>query len=216
MNKEIKTRPSGTSFLSIQGSPGSSATGRVLFIGINKMTFITKICLYCKNEFIIDLNHKNQKFCSHSCYAKSLINKKQSQITIEKRSKSLRGKKRAPFSKEWKKNIGLANKKRKHTEETRRKLSEMHKENKIPLCIPIRHKRVYRHYNNLDYRLWREKVFERDNYTCQKCGIKSGNGKAVFLHPHHIKSYTHYPKLRYKISNGITLCKDCNENLHWG
>ena len=180
-----------------------------------RMTF-NKICLYCKNKFATDSNHKNQKFCSHSCYAKSLINKKQSQITIEKRSQLLKGKKRPPFSREWRRKIGLANKKRKHTEETRRKLSEMHKGNKTNFWKGGIDKKAYRHYSNLDYRLWREGVFKRDNYICQKCNKRSGNGKSLFLHPHHLKSYTHYPGLRYKISNGITFCKDCHNNLHWG
>lgn len=141
--------------------------------------------------------------------------KKQSQATKDKRSQSLKGKKRPSFSKEWKKNIGLAAKNRKCTEKTRRKLSEMHKGNKTNFWKGGIDRKIYKHYNNLNYRLWREGVFKRDDWTCQSCKIKSGNGKAVFLHPHHIKSYTHYPKLRYEISNGLTLCKDCHNNLHW-
>ena len=60
------------------------------------------------------------------------------------------------------------------------------------------------------YKDWRESVFERDNYTCQACGIQSKVGVAVELHPHHIKSFTHYPKLRFDINNGVTVCKDCH------
>lgn len=66
---------------------------------------------------------------------------------------------------------------------------------------------------------WREKVFERDEYTCQECGLHSGNGKAVKLHPHHI----HYVKkcvdenkldLIYDIDNGVTLCEECHKIIH--
>jgi len=61
------------------------------------------------------------------------------------------------------------------------------------------------------YRMWRERVFERDDYTCQYCKLKSGCGKTVYLEAHHIKSWAEYPKLRFEISNGKTLCKDCHK-----
>lgn len=66
---------------------------------------------------------------------------------------------------------------------------------------------------------WREKVFKRDNWTCQNCGKKSGNGESVVLHPHHIISVkqcvnTDNINLIYQISNGITLCFDCHWDEH--
>jgi hypothetical protein len=60
------------------------------------------------------------------------------------------------------------------------------------------------------YNEWRNKVFQRDRYTCCKCGITGGHGKAVFLNAHHIKSFSEHPESRYDISNGITLCKNCH------
>lgn len=74
----------------------------------------------------------------------------------------------------------------------------------------------YKHYKNLEYKIWRRNVFERDDYTCQNCGVKSGNGFAVVIHPHHIKGYTDYPAQRYEVDNGITLCVPCHHQLHWG
>jgi len=59
------------------------------------------------------------------------------------------------------------------------------------------------------YRLWREAVFIRDNWTCQKTGIR---GK--YLHPHHIQNFAQYPKLRFAISNGITLSKKSHRKFH--
>lgn len=56
---------------------------------------------------------------------------------------------------------------------------------------------------------WRKQIFERDNYTCQECGVMNGN-----VHAHHIKSWADYPKLRFEISNGITLCVDCHCKKH--
>jgi hypothetical protein len=61
-----------------------------------------------------------------------------------------------------------------------------------------------------EYKRWRKSVFERDNYQCRKCGIKSGVGHAVYLTAHHIKSFAKYPPLRYEIDNGITLCESCH------
>ena len=58
----------------------------------------------------------------------------------------------------------------------------------------------------IEYRLWREAVFARDNWTCQECGKRGGK-----LHPHHIKSFAEYPELRYAIDNGRTLCLECHK-----
>lgn len=62
-----------------------------------------------------------------------------------------------------------------------------------------------------DFVEWRRKVFERDDYTCQVCGKRNGNGYTVILHPHHIKSFTHYPELRFDVDNGITVCVNCHK-----
>jgi hypothetical protein len=67
---------------------------------------------------------------------------------------------------------------------------------------------------SVEFKEWRKKVFERDNYTCQKCGAKSGCGFKVYLHPHHIKDFAIYKELRFEVSNGVTLCKDCHLKLH--
>ncbi|NCC70883.1 HNH endonuclease [bacterium] len=56
----------------------------------------------------------------------------------------------------------------------------------------------------LEYRNFRRLVLERDNYTCQECG----NTKKLEIH--HIKSFQKYPKLRFNINNGITLCNKCH------
>lgn len=57
-----------------------------------------------------------------------------------------------------------------------------------------------------EYIAWRTSVFERDNYTCIWCGQ---NGKE--LNADHIKSFAHYPELRFDISNGRTLCVTCHK-----
>ena len=58
--------------------------------------------------------------------------------------------------------------------------------------------------------MWRTNVFERDNYTCQECGARNGNGKAVILNADHIRPFALFPEQRFDIDNGRTLCKPCH------
>ena len=57
-----------------------------------------------------------------------------------------------------------------------------------------------------DYKLWREKVFKRDNYTCQICNLHG-----VKLVADHILSFAAYPELCLDVSNGRTLCIPCHK-----
>jgi len=67
----------------------------------------------------------------------------------------------------------------------------------------------YRVRRNKDFRFWREAVFSRDNYICQKCKIRGGK-----IHPHHIFNFATYLDLRFAIDNGITLCQICHKKFH--
>jgi 5-methylcytosine-specific restriction endonuclease McrA len=63
--------------------------------------------------------------------------------------------------------------------------------------------------NSIDMRLWREAVFARDNYTCQKSDKKGG-----VLRAHHIYNFAKYPELRFAINNGITLSEKEHNKFH--
>jgi len=63
---------------------------------------------------------------------------------------------------------------------------------------------------SVEFRLWREAVFARDGWTCQKCGDNSGGN----LHPHHILNFAEYPELRFAIDNGITFCENDHIKFH--
>ncbi|MBC7933196.1 MAG: HNH endonuclease [Rubrivivax sp.] len=57
-------------------------------------------------------------------------------------------------------------------------------------------------------------IFARDDYTCQHCGARSGKDRPVYLHAHHVKQFAYYPELRFEVSNGLTLCKECHGAVH--
>jgi len=63
--------------------------------------------------------------------------------------------------------------------------------------------------SQIEYKLWRELIYERDDWTCQKC-----NKRGVELNPHHILNFSEYPKKRFNIDNGITLCRNCHYKFH--
>jgi len=53
---------------------------------------------------------------------------------------------------------------------------------------------------------WRKSVYNRDNRRCVLCGRKNKR-----MAPHHILPKRDYPKLRYVVSNGATLCWKCHK-----
>lgn len=55
-------------------------------------------------------------------------------------------------------------------------------------------------------RKWAKAVIERDK-KCMDCGWDRK------LHAHHIKCVRKYPKLIYRMSNGITLCEHCHMRM---
>lgn len=66
-----------------------------------------------------------------------------------------------------------------------------------------------RNFNPKTHR-WRQKVYKRDRYTCQTCGIKCKKDIVA----HHIYSWNTHPKLRFVVNNGICLCASCHNEFH--
>jgi len=152
---------------------------------------------------------KYNKFCSEETRKKvSLANKgkKHSEATKQRISLKHKGKHFSPKT-EFKKG-------RKESEESKLKRMKIHPmQGETHWCwkggiTPINQK-IRR---SLEYRLWREAVFKRDNWTCVWCGQRGGT-----LHADHIKPFALFPELRFSIDNGRTLCKSCHLKTDtWG
>ena len=108
-----------------------------------------------------------------------------------------------------KQNIG-----KKRTEEWKKRMSEIMKtENKRRLDKGVHNlwkggktKESLRIRASADYKLWREAVFARDNWTCIWCGQIGGQ-----LNADHVKPFALFPELRLAIDNGRTLCERCHK-----
>lgn len=61
--------------------------------------------------------------------------------------------------------------------------------------------------SSLKYVTWRRKVFARDGYMC----ILGGKAHGSRLEADHIKTFSEFPKLRFRLNNGRTLCRDCHK-----
>ena len=100
------------------------------------------------------------------------------------------GKKRAPFSEEWRRKLG----------------SKGEKNHNWRGGITSENQRIR---GSIDYTLWKEAVFERDNWTCQSCGKRGGD-----MNAHHILGFAKFPHLRFAINNGQTLCIKCHRKVN--
>lgn len=134
------------------------------------------------NTVFKKMKHKSVKTCSKECRSKYL-------------SKIHTGRVMPPKTLKW-----------------RIEMSEKMKGDKAPNwkggVTPI-HKRLRK---SIEFKVWRDAVFKRDDWTCQVCKIRGGT-----LHPDHIKQFALFPELRFEINNGRTLCATCHKQTDtWG
>ena len=113
---------------------------------------------------------------------------KNREVTVAKHRASKVGKKREPFSREWRKKLGDAQRGEKNSH---------WKGGITPEHTLLR--------SSIEFSEWRTSVFKRDNYTCLAC-----DKRGVYLEAHHIKRFSDYPELRFDVSNGATLCRFCH------
>ena len=114
------------------------------------------------------------------------------------------------LSKNHKKNVGDGNRGKEISIEHRKKLSKALEGEKSYLWKGGITKENDRARRELEIRLWKRVVLERDNFTCQKCGSQ----KSGIFNIHHIRNFAEYPKLRFKTDNGITLSEKAHKEFH--
>lgn len=76
------------------------------------------------------------------------------------------------------------------------------------LVEPLKELSIHSNRNYTAYASFRKSVLERDEHTCQCCGVQSN------LVVHHLESYANNPELRCEPSNGVTLCSECHKDFH--
>lgn len=74
------------------------------------------------------------------------------------------------------------------------------------------------HYERFDdprYQQWRLAVLRKSDFKCTRCGLPARNREHGWgLDCHHIQSWAKHPLLRYTVSNGIALCRNCHVYTH--
>jgi len=197
---------------------------------------IKKNCLICNKEFEITNNRiKTAKYCSRICHNKSLLDIKGKNHPLYKEKIKcickICGKEFYVFPRTIKYKQGKFC--------SRKCYGKWLSQNKCGKNNPLWKNGITSIVGlirkSIKYKQWRQDVFIHDNFTCQKCGVKSGNGKAVYLEAHHktpfnklieeVKKYlpllplyegamTYTPL--WEINNGITLCKKCHQKTKKG
>lgn len=145
---------------------------------------------------------------------------KDKKLTEEHKRKLVASHKGIPLSMEHKVKIGLGLKGKKHSKETKQKISNSHRGEKSylwkggisPIMIRIR--------ICFEYRQWRSDIFQRDNWTCQICGIVGGELNADhfpksfsdIFREYNIKTFKEAMTCEelWNINNGRTLCEPCH------
>lgn len=169
-----------------------------------KKTCIYKDCnrVFDTTDYLLSIN--KGKFCSKICCDKSKIGKKHSYEHRLNQSKgsAWKGKKRPPFSQEWKDNLSKSHKGLWSGEKNyfygKKFIGSLNPKWKLDRST-LAQKQLR---NDSAYKEWRMSVYTRDKFKCaMSCEECSGKIEA-----HHILRWSEYPELRYSVQNGITLC----------
>ena len=156
-------------------------------------------CEFCEALFL-EYPSKKQIFCSKSCSVKARgfgkTNHQRYVMTKEELAMGVR------LSAELRRGTT-------YSDATRRAMSRAKIGEKCYLwkggVTAINHTERKLIMNNVEYKIWRDSVFRRDDFTCRVCGKRG-----VYLEAHHVMSFSRYPELRLDIENGETWCRECH------
>lgn len=163
-------------------------------------TKVTLVCLVCKRGFIVHRYMAGiRKFCSRQCFHTTQVGKP------------------GPVGR----NLSIDHKKKISQGNARRYLLNPQLKQSIALALQGAKSPLWRGgvssandlaRNSFQYRRWREEVFQKDDYRCYDCGTRSGEtGHTVHLEADHIHPFALFPRLRYIVDNGRTLCVECHK-----
>lgn len=194
------------------------------------MSELQKKCLTCGKVYVIAFKYRKQKFCSRKCFHENVeVRQAMSNARLKNPMRYWLGKKR---SFKDRRNISKATK---IAMKDPIILQKVRKAN-LGRCGELANNwqggrtKIRNLLGSLyKYKEWRKAVFERDNWTCQDCGIKSkkGLGYTVYLQAHHVKhcwrilqdnnitnsqEAINCNKL-WDLDNGMTLCRDCHNKI---
>ncbi len=99
------------------------------------------------------------------------------------------------------------NKGRVMSDDSKRKLSESKKRQFLAKGGVYKTSPIQRERKSFQLKQWRFDVFKRDDFRCLDCGEK----KSGQLNADHIYPFAYYPRLRFDINNGRTLCIECHK-----
>jgi len=95
-----------------------------------------------------------------------------------------------------------------YTEETKKKIGLACKGKKHPNWKGGISNTFQKRLSDRNWDIVRKQIYTRDNFTCQKCGIKYCDKNKMGLHAHHIVPYR--ISLDDSLNNLITLCSSCH------
>lgn len=71
-------------------------------------------------------------------------------------------------------------------------------------------KRAAQILNSPEYRVWKNRVLERDKRKCLTCGRRQNKAKGISLEVDHILPFLLHPDKIFDVENGRTLCSQCH------
>lgn len=165
----------------------------------------TSVCLGCGKTFYAP-KCKKRKYCSRLCSSNN-SNIREIALKTQERRKNDK-----EYGEKWRINLKKGTKLADHSKNIERFKAMVGEKNHMwKGGITPEYKKIR---NTPEYKVWRTSVFERDNYTCQKCKSRSYKGNTVILQAHHIiplcECLIKDKKRILDVDNGITLCLKCH------